>query len=199
MVRLDRSYGDRAACQRRYQGAGAAGVGVDPRAGRGATLRRLGSLIGLAVGVLATLVATAWPAPTGLLPPVSPTCVTSPFGPRVLAGVPAAGTFHHGIDLRASAGTVVRAVAAGQVIGIDRRGAGGLEVRVRHAGFDALYSHLGLLAPALLEGRRTLAAGEKIAVVARSGLTTGPHLYFEIIIQGQRVDPEPYLQIAPCR
>jgi len=117
----------------------------------------------------------------------------------VLPGLPVAGTFHYGVDLRAPAGAVVRAVAAGQVIGIDRRGAGGLEVRVRHAGFDALYAHLGLLAPALLQGRRTLAAGEKIAVVGRSGLTFGPHLYFEVIINGQRVDPGPYLQIAPCR
>jgi len=147
---------------------------------------------------LAGFAVEAWPAPTVLLPPVSPTCVTSPFGPRVLAGVPAAGTFHYGIDLRAPAGAAVRAVAAGQVIGIDRRGAGGLEVRVRHADFDALYAHLGLLAPALLRGRRTLAAGEKIAVVARSGLTIGPHLYFEMTVHGQRVDPVPYLQVAPC-
>ena len=93
----------------------------------------------------------------------------------------------------------VRAVAAGQVIGIDRRGAGGLEVRVRHPGFVALYAHLGLLAPALLRGRRTLVAGEKIAVVARSGLTFGPHLYFEMIIDGHRVDPAPYLRTGPCR
>jgi murein DD-endopeptidase MepM/ murein hydrolase activator NlpD len=134
-----------------------------------------------------------------LPPPVSPTCVTSPFGPRVLAGLPVAGTFHYGIDLRAPAGAAVRAVAAGQVIGIDRRGAGGLEVRVRHAGFDALYAHLGLLAPSLLQGRRTLAAGEKIAVVARSGLTLGPHLYFEMTIDGRRVDPAPYLQVVLCR
>ena len=139
------------------------------------------------------------PAPASLPPPVSPTCITSPFGPRVLAGRPLAGTFHHGIDLRAPLGAAVRAVAAGQVIGIDRRGAGGLEVRVQHAGFIALYSHLGLLAPALLRGKRTLAAGEKIAVVGHSGLTYGAHLYFELIIDGNRIDPAPYLKIAPCR
>jgi murein DD-endopeptidase MepM/ murein hydrolase activator NlpD len=92
----------------------------------------------------------------------------------------------------------VRAVAAGQVIGIDRRGAGGLEVRVRHAGFTALYAHLGLVAPALERGKRTLAAGERIAVVGHSGLTYGPHLYFEIIIDGHRVDPAPYLTVQPC-
>jgi murein DD-endopeptidase MepM/ murein hydrolase activator NlpD len=134
-----------------------------------------------------------------LPPPVSPTCITSPFGPRVLAGRPLAGTFHYGIDMRAPPGTAVRAVAAGEVIGVDRRGAGGLEVRVRHAGFTALYAHLGLLAPALLEGKRVLAAGDRIAVVGRSGLTYGPHLYFEIIIDGYRVDPAPYLTVALCK
>ena len=174
-------------------------MGFQLRSGCGPTLRRLARAVGPAALALAGFAATAWPAPRLLPPPVSPTCVTSPFGPRVLAGVAAAGTFHYGIDLRAPAGAVVRAVAAGQVIGIDRRGAGGLEVRVRHAGFDALYAHLGLLAPALLRGRRTLAAGARIAVVARSGLTIGPHLYFEVIIHGQRVDPAPYLLVTPCR
>ena len=138
------------------------------------------------------------PSLHGLPPPVSPTCITSPFGPRVLAGLPVAGTFHHGVDLRAPLGAPVRAVAAGRIIGIDRRGAGGLEVRVSHPGFIALYSHLGLLTPALERGKRILAAGEKIAVVGRSGLTFGPHLYFEIIINGQRVDPAAYLQTTRC-
>ncbi len=130
---------------------------------------------------------------------MSPTCITSPFGPRVLAGRPLAGTFHYGLDLRAPLGAAVRAIAAGQVIGIDRRGAGGLEVRVRHLGFTALYSHLGMIAPPLLGGKRSLAAGEKIGVVGHSGLTYGPHLYFELIIDGKRVDPAPYLRTTACR
>jgi murein DD-endopeptidase MepM/ murein hydrolase activator NlpD len=138
------------------------------------------------------------PALHSLPPPITPTCITSPFGPRVLAGLPVAGTFHYGVDLRAPLGAPVRAVAAGQIIGIDRRGAGGLEVRVRHAGFTALYSHLGLLTPALERGKRTLTTGEKIAVVGHSGLTFGPHLYFEIIVDGRRVDPAPYLQTSRC-
>ena len=178
-------------------------MGFQFRSGCGPTICRVGRAVGAAALALTGFAATAWSDPGPQLgplpPPVSPTCVTSPFGPRVLTGLPVAGTFHYGVDLRAPAGGVVRAVAAGQVIGIDRRGAGGLEVRVRHAGFDALYSHLGLLTPALLQGRRTLGAGEKIGVVGRSGLTFGPHLYFEIIVHGQRVDPAPYLQIAPCR
>lgn len=142
--------------------------------------------------------AAAQPAPGALLAPVSPTCVTSPYGPRPLAHDPLRDTFHYGIDLRARPGAPVRAVAAGQVIGIDRRGAGGLEVRVRHQGFTALYAHLGRLTPALLRGRRSLAAGETLGVVGYSGLTYGPHLYFELWIDGRRVDPAPYLGTPPC-
>jgi murein DD-endopeptidase MepM/ murein hydrolase activator NlpD len=174
-------------------------MGLQFRSGRGPTLLRLVRAFDPAALALAAFAAAAPPAPASLPPPVSPTCITSPYGPRVLPGKPLAGTFHHGIDLRARPGAAVHAVAAGQVIGIDRRGAGGLEVRVRHAGFTALYAHLGILAPALLRGRRRLAAGEKIAVVGRSGLTYGPHLYFELALNGRRVNPAPYLKVAPCR
>ena len=190
-------------------------MGVQLRSGSGPALRRLTratgraalalagfagvALAGFGGAALAGFAAGAHPAPGSLPPPVGPTCITSRFGPRVLAGQPVAGTFHHGIDLRAPPGAAVRAVAAGQVIGMDRRGAGGLEVRVRHAGFTALYAHLGMLAPALLRGRRTLAAGEKIGVVGRSGLEYGPHLYFELSVDGFRVDPAAYLKVAACR
>jgi murein DD-endopeptidase MepM/ murein hydrolase activator NlpD len=143
--------------------------------------------------------AAAAPVPGALLPPVGGTCVTSAYGPRHLAYGPLANAFHHGIDLRAGLGAPVRAVAAGEVVGIDRKGAGGLEVLVRHAGFTALYAHLGRLTPALLRGKRSLAAGEQIGVIGYSGLTFGPHLYFELRIDGQRVDPAPYLHVSPCR
>jgi murein DD-endopeptidase MepM/ murein hydrolase activator NlpD len=69
---------------------------------------------------------------------------------------------------------------------------------VQHDGFIGVYSHLGLIAPAIAEGRRAIYAGEKIATVGRSGLTYGPHLYFAMIVDGRSVDPSPYLHIAPC-
>lgn len=133
-----------------------------------------------------------------LPPPVSPACISSPFGPRVLAGLPKAGTFHPGIDLPAPAGAAVRAVADGQVIAVRRRGAGGLYVMVRHAGFDALYAHLGSLTPPFAEGKRAVAVGEKLGVVGRSGVSYGAHLYFQMEIKGERVDPAPYLGLRRC-
>ena len=60
---------------------------------------------------------------------------------------------------------------------------------VQHDGFIGVYSHLGLIAPLVAEGRRTLYSGERIATVGRTGLTYGPHLYFGMIVNGRPVDP----------
>jgi murein DD-endopeptidase MepM/ murein hydrolase activator NlpD len=130
--------------------------------------------------------------------PVVPACVSSPFGPRVLANKPLAGTFHNGIDLPAPVGSPVSAVAPGKIIRVQRRGVGGLEILIQHAGFIGVYSHLGLIVPVLAEGAKTVYEGERIATVGRSGLTYGPHLYFGMIVNGRSVDPAPYLKVGPC-
>ncbi len=133
-----------------------------------------------------------------LRPPVVPACVSSPFGPRALPNKPLAGTFHAGIDLPAPIGSPVLAVAPGKLIRVQRRGVGGVEILIQHAGFIGVYSHLGLIAPVLAEGARTIYEGERIATVGRSGLTYGPHLYFRMIVNGRSVDPAPYLNVARC-
>ena len=145
----------------------------------------------------ANAAAVAGPAAT-LLPPVGSACISSPFGPRVLANRPLAGTYHYGVDMPAPAGAPVRAVAAGRVMRIQRKGPGGLEVVVQHDGFVGIYSHLGMVTPALAEGRFTVAAGEKLGVVGHSGLTYGMHLYFEMRLSGRPVDPAPYLGVPQC-
>ena len=138
------------------------------------------------------------PVPMTISPPVTPACVSSPFGPRIMLGGPLAGTFHSGIDLPAPIGSPVRAVAPGTIIRIHRRGVGGLEMLIQHAGFIGVYSHLGLIAPALAEGRRAVQGGERIATVGRSGLTYGAHLYFGMIVDGHPINPAPYLNVVPC-
>jgi murein DD-endopeptidase MepM/ murein hydrolase activator NlpD len=135
---------------------------------------------------------------TALLTPVTPACVSSPFGPRVLPNRKLAGTFHAGIDLPAPAGAPVRAIAPGRVIRIQRRGPGGLEVLVQHTGFIGVYSHLGRVTPAIAEGQRSLRAGEVIGVIGHSGLTYGMHLYFGMVMNGRPVDPAPYLAVTAC-
>ena len=69
---------------------------------------------------------------------------------------------------------------------------------IQHNGFIGVYSHLGLIAPVLAEGKKTVRGGERIATVGRSGLTYGAHLYFGMIVNGHPVDPAPYLNIVPC-
>ena len=133
-----------------------------------------------------------------LIPPVPSACVSSPFGPRILPNKPLAATFHSGIDLPAPVGSPVTAVAPGTVIRAQRHGIGGLELLIQHDGFVGVYSHLGLIAPILAEGGKTIYGGERIGTVGRSGLTYGPHLYFGMIRNGQSVDPAPFLKVAAC-
>jgi murein DD-endopeptidase MepM/ murein hydrolase activator NlpD len=111
-----------------------------------------------------------------------------------------AGIYHYGIDLPAPAGAAVHAAAAGEVITLHRRGAGGLEVVLRHpGGLTTLYAHLGSVTPALAEGKRAVVAGEKIGVVGRTGVSYGTHVYFELRVNGERVDPARYLSLVRCR
>jgi len=138
-------------------------------------------------------------APERLVPPVSPACVSSPFGPRVLPGRPQAGTYHYGIDLPAPLGAPIHAAAAGTVLRIERHNPGGLEMLVQHPGFVAVYSHFGTIAPTFAEGGRTVAAGQKLGVVGLTGVTFGPHLYFGMFVNDRPVDPEPYFALPPCK
>jgi murein DD-endopeptidase MepM/ murein hydrolase activator NlpD len=135
---------------------------------------------------------------SALLPPVVPACISSAFGPRVLPNQPEAGTYHYGVDLPAPAGAAVVAAAPGNVIRVQRKGPGGLEMLVQHDGFVGIYSHFGSIAPPFAEGKRTVAAGEKLGVVGRTGVTSGAHLYFEMLLDGKPVDPAPYLRLPRC-
>ena len=135
---------------------------------------------------------------TVLVPPVSPACISSSFGPRVLANQPQAGTYHNGVDLPAAEGAAVLAAAPGTVIRVQRSGPGGLEMLIQHDGFVGVYSHFGMIMPAFTEGKSSVVAGEKLGVVGRTGITTGAHLYFAMILAGKPVDPAPYLGVAQC-
>jgi murein DD-endopeptidase MepM/ murein hydrolase activator NlpD len=153
-----------------------------------------------AIGALAGSMSAAAAEPVTFQPPLSPACISSPFGPRAQAG-PRASNFHHGIDIPAPAGAWVRAPAAGEVIAIRRttRAGVGLEVELRHAdGRVTRYAHLGTVAPPLAGGQRRVAAGERIGRIGRTGITYGTHLHLELLVDGQRVDPAPAFGLAPC-
>ncbi len=153
-------------------------------------------------GVVLTLAlahSAAAVAQPALQPPVTPACVSSPFGWRHAVGPHAPAGFHNGIDLPAPAGALVHAAAAGTILVIKRQGLGGVTVRLQHGGgLVTLYAHLGNLVPAIAEGKRTVAAGEPLGHVARTGVTYGTHVFFATLQDGQAVDPLAYLAVPRC-
>jgi murein DD-endopeptidase MepM/ murein hydrolase activator NlpD len=98
---------------------------------------------------------------------------------------------HTGVDLAARAGAPVHAASAGAAsVGFDPQGAG-LYVAVSSDGnVRVLYCHL---AAALVVGTQQVTAGEVIGEIGSTGLATGPHLHFEVQVDGRAVDPVTWL------
>ncbi len=150
------------------------------------------------VGMLFAFGLAGHAAAQSLALPLNPACISSPFGPRSAPG-PRGSQNHLGIDIPAPAGAWVRAVAAGRVTAIRRRGAAGLEVEIRHAdGRVVRYAHLGSVAPKLANGGRQVAVGERIGRVGRTGTTYGTHLHLEVLEGGRHRDAAPLLGLQPC-
>ncbi len=123
-------------------------------------------------------------------------CISSPFGPRILPNHPQAGTYHNGVDLPAAEGTPVRAVASGKLLRIEHGGPGGLEVLIQHDGYVTVYSHLASVSPSL--GKSVIAAGDEIGIVGHTGVSFGPHLFFALLEDGRAIDPRPFLGVPLC-
>lgn len=101
---------------------------------------------------------------------------------------------HTGIDYAANAGTPVRAIGDGVVIFAGRRGGYGNMIDIHHRnGFVSRYGHLRGFAAGIRPGRK-VTIGETIGYVGMTGLATGPHLHFEILIDGRQRDPRTALK-----
>lgn len=119
--------------------------------------------------------------------------LSSPYGER-FHPVHRLNRHHYGVDLAATTGTPIYCTAAGTVthIGNDPQGYG-LHVIVTHAhGFVTLYGHMDQVAVSLGE---KVPPHEYIGMVGNSGLSTGPHLHYETIKDGNRLDPAPSFNI----
>jgi murein DD-endopeptidase MepM/ murein hydrolase activator NlpD len=112
--------------------------------------------------------------------------MTSPYGWRA-DPFTGAQKYHGGIDLGAAYGTAVPAAAGGRVVAAGEQGAYGTQVVIEHeTGLQTRYAHLSAVNVAV--GDR-VGQGQEIGRVGQSGRATGPHLHFEVIRDGQRVDP----------
>lgn len=94
---------------------------------------------------------------------------------------------HRGVDIAAASGTPISAPAAGRVVFSGRKFGFGNVVEIDHGqGVITRYAHCRTLSARRGE---YVAAGEVIATVGRTGLASGPHLHFEVLVDGRSVDP----------
>ncbi len=101
------------------------------------------------------------------------------------------GRMHRGIDWACPIGTAIRASCGGTVVQAGWFSSYGNCVTLRHPdGRQTRYAHLSKI---LVSTGQSVSQGQKIALSGNTGRSTGPHVHFEIIINGSRVNPLKYL------
>jgi murein DD-endopeptidase MepM/ murein hydrolase activator NlpD len=117
--------------------------------------------------------------------------IASPFGWRWSPWP----EFHKGDDLEANYGDTVRAGASGTVVFAGWDGGFGNKVDVDHGnGYHTWYAHLSAI---LVSPGQYVRKAQPIARVGSTGASTGPHLHYQIMLDGVAVDPAPYLNGVP--
>jgi murein DD-endopeptidase MepM/ murein hydrolase activator NlpD len=105
--------------------------------------------------------------------------------------------FHPGVDLGADYGDVVHAAAAGTVASAGWDGGYGEKIDIDHGnGYHTWYAHLSKMEVAPGE---YVHKGQEIGLVGSSGFSTGPHLHYQVMLDGSPVDPTPYLDGVPAK
>lgn len=128
--------------------------------------------------------------PPTYIKPLSGGRLTSKFGRRNRP-TKGASTYHKGIDWATPVGTSIYASSAGTVTKAGWGKGYGYVIYLRHAdGRETRYGHLSKV---LVSPGQTVKQGQKIALSGNTGVSTGPHLHFEILINGSQVDPFKYL------
>jgi murein DD-endopeptidase MepM/ murein hydrolase activator NlpD len=122
--------------------------------------------------------------------------VTQPFGCTSLELEPydpfcPARHIHTGVDLAAKLGTAVYSATAGTArVGFDPNGAGNYVAVSVDAHSRVLYCHLSAVGVA---NGQVVSAGQVIGAIGSTGMSTGPHLHFEVQVDGRPIDPVPWL------
>ena len=106
-----------------------------------------------------------------------------------------AAAFHAGLDFRGPVGAPIYAAAKGKVSYVGQRSGYGNVVEISHGnGLVTRYAHMSHFASRVGE---EVAPGDVIGAIGSTGRSTGPHLHFEVRINGRAVNPRPFLEAAP--
>lgn len=116
--------------------------------------------------------------------------LSSSFGKRK-APKKGASTYHKGLDFAVPTGTAVRATSGGVVTKAGWGSGYGYVVYIRHP--DGKESRYGHNSKVLVKAGQSVKQGEKIALSGNTGVSTGPHVHFEILVGGVQVNPLKYL------
>nr|WP_246226740.1 M23 family metallopeptidase [Entomospira culicis] len=116
--------------------------------------------------------------------------ITSDYGRRIDPIAHQSYHHHNGIDLRLAMGSDVFASRMGRVRYVGYNDVLGHHLILQHdQGFETIYGHL---TRSIVQVGENIHAGQKIAISGNSGLSTGPHLHFEIRKYGKPIDPKPF-------
>lgn len=118
--------------------------------------------------------------------PTSGNYIAESFGMRMhpILGI---NKMHNGIDIINDIGTIVKASGKGKVAFVGQKGGYGLAVEIDHGfGYKTVYAHLSSV---IVKEGQTVARGQSIAKSGNSGLSSGPHLHYEVLHNGQNLNP----------
>jgi len=178
----------------------AAVSGADARSASARAAAKLATQLGLGTRMAATLLLnggfpSSWTDAAG--GDTAPARLEWPLpGRRLGRGFGTDGGRHEAVDITAPAGSEVRAMAPGIVgyAGKELKGYGNVMLVLHSGGWVTLYAHLSEFEAR--PGQR-LVTGEVLGEVGSTGISKGPHLHFELLARGVRVDPMKHMHGAP--
>ena len=121
--------------------------------------------------------------------PINGARLSSPFGMRKhpILGY---NKMHRGTDFAAPSGTPIMASGSGTVTRARWCGGGGNCVKIKHnSSYETVYAHMKSFAKGIKEGKK-VKQGQIIGYVGSTGLSTGPHLHYEVIVNGKKVNSQ---------
>jgi murein DD-endopeptidase MepM/ murein hydrolase activator NlpD len=170
-------------------GMGGVTLGSVPNAGLLLALERRAETLEQNLKVLQSYIQSEKPFSTPSIYPAEG-FISSGFGsrPNPFTSLP---DFHEGIDISNEFGTPVVATGQGKVIHAGTLGSFGLTIEIEHEnGIQTLFGHLAKI---YVKVGEEVTPGEKIGLMGNTGMSTGPHLHYEVRIKEQPVNPRPYL------